>query len=90
MLRPGHIETLAASSYNQVSNGSGEPGIIITLEKNNAILFQFPINNGTTSNLLTGLNLPFNVGEWFAVNVRNNMTTDLTRVSFYIGIVYDS
>jgi hypothetical protein len=92
-MRSGAIRSLFASSYSQTITpptfgNPPPPGVIINIVKNGAIITQLPIPNGATNGSQTGLNFPFVFGDWFAVNVRNDMSVALQNVSVYIDVEY--
>jgi hypothetical protein len=85
MLRSGAVTSLFASSYSQTISstlGNPPPPVAYNLEKNGSIIA------GATNNYQTGLNIPFVFGDFFSVNVVNNMSVPLNTTSFYVGIQY--
>jgi hypothetical protein len=93
MMRSGAVRALFASSYSQTISpppfgNPPPPGVTINIVKNGGIVTQLPIPNGATNGSQTGLNIPFVFGDWFAVNVRNDMAEALQTVSVYRGVEY--
>jgi hypothetical protein len=93
MMRSGALKSLFASSYSQNISAPPfgnppPPGVTVNIIKNGAIITQLPIPNGATNASQTGLNFPFVFGDWFTVNVRNDMAVALQNISVYLGIEY--
>jgi hypothetical protein len=86
MLKQGIVTTLFASSYS-TSPGPGL-SIVYSLFKNGSLAASITITPGNTNASQTGLNIPFNFGDWFTARVTNNMNIPLPATSFYVGVEY--
>jgi hypothetical protein len=86
MMRSGRIVSIFGSCYNQTPD-TGE-NITYILYKNNVQVASVVINRGETNAFQTGLNIPFNFGDFLTAKVANNMNFNLFGASFYVGIEY--
>jgi hypothetical protein len=89
MLRSGYVNSIFAYSYSQ-SPSSPDENIIYNLFKNDSMtpVASLTITDSNVSAFQTGLNIPFNFGDYFTVSVKNGMSMSLTATSFYISIQY--
>jgi hypothetical protein len=86
MLRSGRIVSVFGSCYNQTPDTL--ENITFYLYKNHVQVATAVINRGETNAYQTGLNIPFNFGDFLTAKVANNMYVNLFDASFYVGIEY--
>jgi hypothetical protein len=90
MLRQGRVVSIYATSYTQQPDAN--QNFVYSLLLNNTIVATLTIGPGNSVASQTGLNIPFNFGDRFTVNVRNSSTNQsgpiLATTSFFVGVEY--